>query len=101
VPIITEGVAAAARTPPVAGERRRPGRRKFVSPWLIPLLRGQTGAWEGPVRETPPARVIEHDLLDRPGLGPLAFRGIAIAVLFAIPLWAALGLIVDWIITAH
>jgi hypothetical protein len=102
VPIVTEAVAVtSAGTPPDGAERRRPGRRKIVSPWLIPLLRGQSAGWGGTVRQTPPARRMEHDLLDRPGIGPLAFRGIAIAIVFAIPLWAALLLVVDWIISAH
>jgi hypothetical protein len=102
VPMMTQAVAAAsAGAPPDGAERRRPGRRKIVSPGLIPLLRGQSGGWGGGGRQTPSGRGIDHDLFERPGIGPLAFRGIGIAIVFAIPLWVALGLVVDWIISAH
>jgi hypothetical protein len=64
------------------------------------LLRGQS-RWSDAVRATAPPGMTDRDLLYQPVLDPLAFRGIAFAILFAIPLWAALALVVDWIISAH
>jgi len=99
---MTKAVAADSDgTPTDECGHRRPDRRKIASSWLTPWLRGHAGGGFARMRQAPPPRMIEHDLFDRPGLGPLAFRGIAIAILFAIPLWAALGLVVEWVVSAY
>jgi hypothetical protein len=76
----------------------RSGDVQIVSPWLNYLSFDQFADLVVRGREVPAPRVFEREWLDKPGLDPLIFRGIAVAMLLAIPLWGGLGLIVDWIL---
>ncbi len=86
--------AAATQSAPDTADRRRPGRAQAANPWLIPLMRGETADWMASAREDR----ADRDRLDQPGLSPFAFRGIAIAILFAIALWSAVALFIDWVV---
>jgi hypothetical protein len=92
-------------------ERRRAGRMQAVSQRLIPLLRRPFGdpaavaapdaAVETVVAEAPevdPDVTFEQELPGKPVLSPLTFRGIAIGMLFAIPLWGVIAFAVVWVI---
>ena len=98
MPNVTE--TAPPRTPggPVVVERRRPGRPKTVNPNLIPILRNPAGALMIPGHDTPGDRHTSGDFFDRPRLDHLALRGIAIALVLAIPLWGAVGFVVGWLL---
>jgi hypothetical protein len=99
VPTMTEAAAAATNgTVADVGDRRRPGRAKTVSPWLVPLLRRPFGAAAAAEDTETAAQTIEHDLREKPGISPLTFRGIAIAMLFAIPLWGLIGVFIAWLL---
>ena len=71
----------AAAAPPVAQDRRRPGRVEQVSPAIIPLLRD-------------PARCVDTDQ-DTDPLAPA--RGVVFGLLLSVALWALIGLGV-WLI---
>lgn len=83
-------------------DRRRPGRLKHVSPWLIPLLRFKPPAEQVPARqehpdENQPAEDdddrdddrSDDDERDDDDLGIV--QGIAFALLLSIPFWVALA----------
>ncbi len=98
---MTQTAAGTADATPDAIERRRPGRAATVSPELIPLLRGQAGGRTPEYAPASPAERAEGDLSQKPGLGVPALRGIVIAILLSIPLWAAVGFGIDWVLLAH
>jgi hypothetical protein len=90
---VTTGIASDAV------DRRRAGRAESVNERLIPLLRGQPS--DGVVAPPEAAASATLETGDKPGLGPGALRGIAIGMLFAIPLWIGLGLLVAWVVRSH
>jgi hypothetical protein len=71
--------AAAGTTLSDVLDRRRPGRVEHIGPTLIPLLRA-------------PAQFVDTELdMDADPL--VAARGMAVAVLLSVPLWALVGLV--------
>jgi hypothetical protein len=102
VPTTTEETPGdAAGTASETGDRRRAGRAEAVSTRLIPLLRGRSADGSAASPGTPASDAVGRAWSGKPGLGPRALRGIALGVLFAIPLWIALGLLVAWIVRSH
>jgi hypothetical protein len=95
--------AAAAATGTVSEtvERRRPGRATTVNPELVALLRSQPGAGATVAPGTAASGAVEDASAEKPGLPPLALRGIAIGILFAIPIWVAVGLCIAWIVRSR
>jgi hypothetical protein len=95
--------AAAAATGSMSDtvERRRPGRAAIVNPQLVPLLRSQPGDPPTATTAAPASGAVGDASAEKPGLPPLALRGIAIGVLFAIPIWVAVGLCIVWIVRSH
>jgi hypothetical protein len=70
-------------------DRRRPGR-SYVVPSLVPLLRDPLGHGEMPA-DPQTWTAPEHE----DGLG--AIRGIALAVVLSLPVWAAIAWVVYWL----
>jgi hypothetical protein len=90
------GSGAPACLPPHVGERRRPGRIDPVSPQLLALLRGQSGA----------SLVVRHATSDDPsedrdtpgGLNEACrtARGIILAIPLGSAMWVVLALTARW-----
>jgi hypothetical protein len=70
-------------------DRRRPGR-SYVVPSLVPLLRDPAGHDEMPA--APPIWTAPEQ---EDGLG--AIRGIALAVVLSLPIWAAIAWVAYWL----
>lgn len=74
-------------------DRRRPGRPQEVSPALLPLIREDMLPSE-PQPQRPmewPEEDLEHDELS-------TIRGIMYGVAIALPIWAVLGLGIDYLV---